>query len=138
RINDCVVPRMEPCSCGRGLPLLGTIEGRTGDVFYLPNGDAVPGVALTNRVLKVCPGLKKTQVVQETVNDLRVRYVPGPGFDPSQLEVLRTGLRKFFPDQVRLTFEKVADIERERSGKTRFCISNVVPPAGPRLQAAKG
>jgi len=138
RINDCVVPRMEPCSCGRGLPLLGTIEGRTGDVFYLPNGDAVPGVALTNRVLKVCPGLKKTQVVQETLNDLRVRYVPGPGFDPSQLEVLKTGLRRFFPEQVGLTFEKVADIERERSGKTRFCISNVVPPAGPCLLAGKG
>ncbi|HUI59925.1 MAG TPA: hypothetical protein VLX90_06870, partial [Steroidobacteraceae bacterium] len=52
RINDCVVPGGEECPCGRGLPLLGRIEGRTTDTFRLANGDVVPGVALTNRVLQ--------------------------------------------------------------------------------------
>jgi phenylacetate-CoA ligase len=138
RINDCVLPCTEPCSCGRGLPLIGRIEGRTTDVFRLANGDVIPGVALTNRVLKVCPALKKTQVIQETVKDFRVRYVPGPGFDPSQLDLLRTSLRKFFPEQVSFTFEQVGDIERERSGKTRFCISRVADPTGRRVQAIQG
>jgi phenylacetate-CoA ligase len=130
RINDCVLPCREACSCGRGLPLIGTIEGRTTDVFRLANGDVIPGVALTNRVLKVCPALKKTQVIQDTVKDFRVRYVPGAGFDPSQLELLRANLRRFFPEQVSFTFEQVADIERERSGKTRFCVSRVAGPRG--------
>jgi phenylacetate-CoA ligase len=136
RINDCVLPgATQVCPCGRGLPLIGRIEGRTTDVFRLANGDVIPGVALTNRLLQVCPALKKTQVIQETVEDFRVRYVLGPGFDSSQLEFLTTKLRKFFPEQVSFTFEQVADIERERSGKTRFCISRVADPAGRRVQA---
>ena len=126
QIGDCTLLGAEACSCGRGYPIIRPITGRTTDLFRLANGDVVPGVALTNRVLQVCPGLRKTQVVQETFTDFRVRYVPGPGFDYSELESLRANLEKFFPHEVlRWTFERVVDIERERSGKTRFCISHV-------------
>ena len=125
RINDCALLGAEACACGRGYPLIRQITGRTTDVFRLPNGDFVPGVALTNRVLKVCPGLKKVQVIQEAPDYFRVRYVPGADFGPADLDLLRANLKKFFSDIVQWTFERVADIERERSGKTRFCISNV-------------
>ncbi len=125
RINDCALLGAEACACGRGYPLIRQITGRTTDVFRLPNGDFVPGVALTNRVLKVCPGLKKVQVIQEAPDYFRVRYVPGADFGPADLDLLRANLKKFFSDIVQWTFERVEDIERERSGKTRFCISNV-------------
>lgn len=128
RINDCVMSGPESCPCGRGYPLIRQIVGRTTDVFRLPNGDVVPGVALTNRVLQVCPGLKKVQVIQETQQDFRVRYVPGPGFGPAHLDLLKANLRKFLPDRLEWTFEQVAEIQRERSGKTRFCISYVGRP----------
>jgi phenylacetate-CoA ligase len=138
RINDCTLLSGETCGCGRGYPLMRQITGRTTDVFYLPSGDVVPGVALQNRVLKVCPGLKKIQVIQETLGSFLVRYVPGVNFESADLDLLRTNLRKFFPEQVSFTFEKVADIERERSGKTRFCISHVADPTGRRVQAIQG
>ena len=125
RINDCALKGAEACACGRGYPLIRQITGRTTDVFHLPNGDFVPGVALTNRVLKVCPGLKKVQVIQEALDFFRVRYVPGADFGPADLDLLRANLKRFFSDIVQWTFERVADIERERSGKTRFCISHV-------------
>jgi len=129
RVNDCVVPRESGCPCGRGLPLLGRIEGRTTDTFRLATGDVVPGVALTNRVLKVCPGLQKVQVIQDTTADFRIRYVAGVGFEATDLDHLRSNLRNFFPADVRWAFERVPDIEREPSGKTRFCISHVPRPA---------
>jgi phenylacetate-CoA ligase len=125
RINDCAVPDEKPCDCGRGYPLIRQFTGRTGDVFVLANGDRVPGVSLTNRVLQVCPGLKKVQVIQETIECFRVRYVPGPGFATTDLDLLGKNLGRFFPQPLSITFEKVGDIERERSGKTRFCISRV-------------
>jgi len=125
RINDCALLGPEQCACGRGFPLLGQITGRVTEVFHLANGDAVPGVALTNRVLQVCPGLKKVQIIQETQQDFRVRYVPGPGFGQADLDLLRANLTRFLPGRIEWTFEPVADIERERSGKTRFCISYV-------------
>jgi phenylacetate-CoA ligase len=125
RINDCAIVASNPCSCGRGFPLIKNIVGRTTDNFVLPNGSVVPGVSLTNRVIQVCPGLEKLQVVQNTLHDFHVRYVPGPNFNASDLEMLKSKLRVFFPDPLEWTFERVAEIERERSGKTRFCISRV-------------
>jgi phenylacetate-CoA ligase len=125
RANDCVVRDLEVCRCGRGYPLIGRIVGRTGDVFQLRNGDRVPGVALTNRVLKVCPGLLKTQVIQESFDEFRIKYIPGPQFSNKDLDSLRANLRRFMPDIAEWTFEKVDEIPRERSGKTRFCISRV-------------
>jgi len=124
-INDCAIVAPNTCSCGRGFPLIKSIVGRTTDNFYLPNGSVVPGVSLTNRVIQVCPGLKKLQVVQNTLHDFHVRYVPGPNFNVFDLELLKSKLRVFFPDPLEWTFEQVAEIERERSGKTRFCISHV-------------
>ena len=99
------------------------IVGRTVDNFHLPNGSVVPGVALTNRVLQVCPALAKTQIIQESIDGFRIRYVPGPNFSNQEIDMLRENLSRFMTDAVQWTFEEVSDIPRERSGKTRFCIS---------------
>jgi len=125
RINDCAMVGPETCPCGRGYPLVRKIIGRTTDNFRLHDGSIIPGVVLPYRVLQVCPGLKKIQLVQETVHDFRLLYVPGPCFGRDDLELLRTNLGKFFPADVRWSFEQVKDIPREPSGKTRFCISKV-------------
>lgn len=125
RINDCVIAASAPCPCGRPFPLIKKIIGRTTDNFYMANGDVVPGVALTNRVIQVCPGLKKMQVIQKTERDFLIRYVPGDGFAESDLQFLRSKLRSFLPYPIQWTFEQVPEIARERSGKTRFCISYV-------------
>ena len=129
RVNDCVLAGPEECKCERGYPLVRQIIGRTGDVFQLPNGDRIPGVAFTNRVLKVCPGLAKTQIIQESLTEFRIRYVPGRGFSNTDLDLLRTNLQAFVAGGIEWTFEQVAEIPRERSGKTRFCISRVHPAA---------
>jgi len=129
RVNDCVVPSEFPCSCGRGYPLIKKIIGRTTDIFVLPDGSKVPGVALTNRVLQVCPDLKKTQVIQEEIGRFRLRYVPNERFDRTGLQGLKDNLKKFFPQDLQWEFEEVNDIQRESSGKTRFCISKVTLPS---------
>lgn len=134
RINDCVaadavVP--EACDCGRGYPLLPPILGRSGDIFRLPDGSVVPAVAL-NRMPRLAPGIAKIQMIQETLSDFRLRYVPAADFTPADLESARRTLATFFPAQTHWTFEAVPEIPREASGKTRFCISklNVAEPAG--------
>ncbi len=128
RVNDCALPSDEACPCGRGYPLMRALEGRTTDNFYLANGDVVPGVAFTNRLIKVCPGIRKMQLVQETVNDFRIRYVPAAELKEDELTQLRNKFYEFVGGAVNLQFERVAEIEREASGKTRFAISKVRRP----------
>jgi phenylacetate-CoA ligase len=88
RINDCAVPITEKCPCGRGYAVLGAVSGRTADNFKLPSGNVVPGVSLTNRVIKTCPGLKKIQIVQDSLSEFRVRYVPSSSFSAADLRSL--------------------------------------------------
>jgi phenylacetate-CoA ligase len=124
KINDCVRPISQDCPCGRGFPKISTIVGRTTENFVLPNGDVVPGVAVTNRVIKVCPGIEKIQIEQRSEPDFLIRYQKGTTFSADDLESLQRGLRAFFGD-VAYTFQEVAEIPREASGKTRLCISHV-------------
>lgn len=126
RINDCAA-RGEMawgCGCGRGFPLLPPILGRTGDVFRLPDGSLVPGVAL-NRMPRLAPGIARIQMIQETLTRFTLRYVPADTFTAGDLDVARGTLAQFFPPGTDWSFEPVAEIPREASGKTRFCISKV-------------
>jgi phenylacetate-CoA ligase len=136
RINDCAVLAPHPCDCGRGFPLVRNIVGRTVDNFRLADGTVVPGVSLTNRVIQVCPGLSKLQIIQRSLDDFHVRYVPGPGFSQKDLSELSQKLYRFFPIPLNWTFEEVKEIAREKSGKTRFCISYVSDVAAASSGAA--
>lgn len=131
RINDCVAAPPDPaapCACGRGFPKLPPLLGRVSDVFQLPDGTLVPGVSLTGRV--VIPNIVQMQVIQEGVGQFRLRYVPGPAFAPENLAALRRRLQDFLPGDLHWEIESVQAIEREASGKTRFCI-NRIPLARP-------
>ena len=109
------------------------VIGRTTDLFQLANGDKIPGVSLTNRVLQACPSLKKLQILQETLTDFAVRYVPGSAFSPADLIFLQNKLRGLLAGDLNWRFERVHDIPDEPSGKTRFRISRVVKPAAPEI-----
>ena len=140
RINDCVYPRSPICACGRGFPLIGKIEGRITDNFYLPNGDLVPGVSLTNRVIKTASGIKKMQVIQERLDRFVIRYVPDAAFTPTSIPELTKKFHAFLGSGIEFEFTQVDEIPRERSGKTRLCISKVTPPArnAPQPQPVEG
>jgi phenylacetate-CoA ligase len=125
KINDCALLGTEHCSCGIGYPLIQQIVGRITDNFSLPNGDVVPGVSLTNRVIQVCPGIRKIQVIQETQCHFRLRYVAGPTFGRDDLTRVREKLDLYFGASITWSFERAEEIPREKSGKTRMCISRV-------------
>lgn len=125
RINDCALLGQEQCSCGRGYPLIHRITGRTADVFCLANGNRIPGISLHRVITEECPGLRKIQIIQETLEAFRVRFVPSKTFSEGDVATLKGRLGQRFGESVHWTFDRVQDIERERSGKTRFCISRV-------------
>lgn len=124
RINDCALPAEGACACGRGYPLIREIVGRTTDNFYLPDGTVVSGVVLPGRILKVCPGIRKMQIIQETYTTFRIRYIPGPGFVMADLKGVAAKLQQYV-GEVEVEFDAVTEIPREPSGKTRFFISRV-------------
>jgi phenylacetate-CoA ligase len=114
-----------PCGCGRVLRRIAAIEGRLTDLIVLPGGRKVPGVSLTNRVVKDFLEISELQIVQRTLTSFLVRFVRGPDFNPASLEAFSRSFFTLLDLRVDISFEEVAQIPRERSGKVRFVISDV-------------
>jgi phenylacetate-CoA ligase len=74
RVGDIGVLDDKTCSCGRGLPLLKSIEGREADCFTLPGGQLItPKTIMT--VIQGTPGVSRYQAVQESMNQVRIELM---------------------------------------------------------------
>jgi len=114
------------CPCGRGLPLIVPTDGRAVDYFSLPAGGQVSPYTLTCSVETV-PGIRQYQIVQEALDRVVVRVIPGGELPAEAREALRRALSPSLP-HVEVRVEVVESLPRERSGKFRVVRSDV-PPA---------
>jgi phenylacetate-CoA ligase len=133
RVGDCgrVRPADELCSCGRSLPLMASIDGRTDDILYTPDGRRVYRM---NPVLYGLP-LREAQFVQEAVNRMRVRVVPAAGFGTASEQALAARIRERMGD-VGVLVEEVSAIPRTATGKFRLVICQM--PAAEREAVLAG
>lgn len=114
------------CGCGSGLPVMSPAAGRVGDLMVLPDGKVLFGFWLPGCIAKESPGLKQIQVIQEDPTRFTVKYVPGDTFSQNDLDsVRRIFIKTACSEELTLNFEKVNDIPRDPSGKSRACISKV-------------
>lgn len=123
------------CACGRGLPMLAEVEGRTTDFLHLPDGRAVSGPALT-LVIADLSNVRQVQFVQRQREEVILRVVPGRGYDAEARQELQRRLDLYLKGAARLTIEEVDAIPTEVSGKYRF-VKSELDPSG-RSKAAGG
>jgi len=114
------------CPCGIGLPVLRSLDGRTTDVFTLPDGSLVPGVSLTGRVIGANPRVKQLQIIQEEISRIRVNIIKTEDFTNQDFLSLKQNLRNYFPENVDIDFLFVTDLEKDKSGKIRFCANRIL------------
>jgi len=112
-----------PCPCGRTLPRLAMIEGRVDDVLYTRDGRRIGRL---DPIFKANLPLREAQVVQETLDRIRVRYVPAPGFTPGAGHAIVEGIRARM-GTVDVILEEVAEIPRTANGKFRAVMCSLTP-----------
>ncbi len=115
------------CSCGRTLPILKEISGRTTDFVYSSDGVAMHGLALVY-VLREQHGVEAFRIVQESLQRTAVYVVPGADYTPTVTAKIVAGLRARLGAGVDIAIHCVDEIPPERSGKFRYVVSNVKPP----------
>jgi phenylacetate-CoA ligase len=126
RIRDrgSIAPPTEMCACGRTLPVLGSLDGRIDDVVYTSDGRRVGRL---DPVFKGDLPVKEVQIVQEAYGQLRIIYVPAPGFDQAAMSSITERLRdRLGPIEVQ--FEAVQKIPVGPNGKFRAVISKIPSP----------
>lgn len=124
RTGDVGALSDEPCRCGRTLPVLQDIQGRTTDFVVAEDGTIMHGLALIY-VLRDIPGIDRFKVVQESRGYTHVLLVPGPSFDSKRLPGIEQGIKARLGAGVRVELEMVQRIPPEASGKFRYVVSKV-------------
>jgi phenylacetate-CoA ligase len=125
RTGDVGVLDERVCACGRGLPLIKEIQGRTTDFVIAQDGTVMHGLALVY-VLRELPGIRKFKIVQESVDHTRVLLAVDTNFDSANEARIRAGIAQRLGERVRVDVDRVADIPAEASGKYRYVVSKAV------------
>jgi phenylacetate-CoA ligase len=124
RTGDVGALSDEPCACGRTLPLLGKIEGRSTDFILAADGTVMHGLALIY-VVRALPGIAAFKIVQESLDYTRVLVVPGAGYEAANVQAIEHGIGRRLGEGVRVEVSEVGEIPPERSGKFRYVVSRV-------------
>ena len=111
------------CACGRTLPLLQDIQGRSTDFVVAEDGTVMHGLSLIY-VLRDLPGIRSFKVVQESRALTRVLLETEPDFDPALVEQVRAGFRQRLGQNVQVEVDLVDHIPAEKSGKFRYIVSH--------------
>jgi phenylacetate-CoA ligase len=126
RTGDVGVLDGEACPCGRGLPVLREVQGRSTDFVVAANGTVMHGLALIY-TLRDLPGVERFRIEQMSLRETHVKVVPGPGFDELARERIRRDFKARLGDSVQVRVEEVDAIAPEASGKFRYVLSHVKP-----------
>lgn len=131
RVGDrgTLAPPDDRCSCGRTLPLLVSIEGRIDEVLYTPDGRRIGRL---DPVFKADLPIREAQIIQETLNRVRVRCVLAPGFSHEAESTIIERVRERM-GSIEVIVEPVDKIPRSANGKFRAVICQVSAEERQRL-----
>lgn len=79
------------CNCGRGLPVLRRILGRSRNILRLPDGTMRWPTLGTGELLNVAP-IRRIKVTQKTLTDIEVRLIAARRLSESEMAALRQHL----------------------------------------------
>jgi phenylacetate-CoA ligase len=111
---------------------MGSIEGREDDLLYTIDGKTIGRL---DPVFKSRLPIREAQIVQEAVELIRVRYVPGPGFGQSHRQSLIRSVQDRM-GAVKVVLDEVDFIPRASNGKFRAVICNLSPAERERIRRA--
>lgn len=121
-VGDRGVPSSRSCQCGRGLPLMESITGRTADFLVAEDGSKVAGISIIENSLTRFSGIRQLQIVQNMPLLLTVNLVPDTEYDQHTEDSLLVALRDMLGQAMEFEVNHVDAIAQEKSGKYRFTI----------------
>jgi phenylacetate-CoA ligase len=115
-IGDAGKPTDEICSCGRGLPLIKSVDGRVTDYIRAGDGRFVPGPAFIYFFSDL--PVRKYQIVQKEPYRLIIKIVKESNYSESDDAKIRSRVNHVVGNEITVEIEHVSSIPRSlRSGK---------------------
>lgn len=124
KIGDIGIFSDKKCDCGRGLPLLEKVEGRTWDIIVGANGNRLVG---SFWLVKGIEGIKQFQIIQEKLDELILNLVVDESFTLIEKQKVLKRINENCGENMKVNIQFVDEIPTTESGKHRFIISKVSP-----------
>jgi phenylacetate-CoA ligase len=106
------------CDCGRNLPTLLGIEGRSDDVLYTSDGRKIGRL---DPVFKSNLPVREVQIIQDSLDTIRVLYVPTEAFTKSDGQAIIRRLQDRM-GPINVVLEAMETIPRSSNGKFRAVV----------------
>jgi phenylacetate-CoA ligase len=104
----------KPCQCGRGLPVLSEIKGRTSSLLKAPNGTLYAPEISTRRIFELC-GAREWQLDQKGEDNFVLKLKAQP--NTQQKAALQNYVMGHLHDGAVVSTETVLTLQRSKGGK---------------------
>jgi phenylacetate-CoA ligase len=133
-IGDIGAPLAGLCSCGRTLPRMAMTAGRDTDFLYSPHDGSLVTGSICHELVADGPDVGQLQIIQDARDHLTIRVKTSCGGPQEGVptEYVKNVIDQIFHGTMRVTFEPVESIPREKSGKYRVCINQWLKANGGR------
>jgi phenylacetate-CoA ligase len=127
KVGDWATMSSESCACGRGLPLVASVEGRVSGFLIGSDGRRIHGEFFSH-VFWGTPWVRQFQVVQDDLSEIVVRIVPEPMPSKEAVEEVRALMQQQAGPHSTVRIEFVDDIPPGPMGKRQFIVCRVPSP----------
>lgn len=131
QLGDMAIPG-PPCQCGRSLPVLQTILGRTRNMFHYPDGTTNWPTFTETKISAVFP-VRQFQIIQKRPDLAIIRYTAPRDPKPDESKRLATAFAAGLHPELKIKLERVDMIDRHKSGKFEHALC-LFDPAAYRLR----
>ncbi len=121
---DVAAPSTKQCGCGRGLPMIESVKGRTSDFILHPDGKLIHGEYFSHAFYHM-PGIKQFQLIQKQLDEISIRVVPSKHYSDADERKIRQSIIEAL-GEVSVAIHEVDEIPPSSSGKYRFAISELI------------
>ncbi len=122
-VGDMATPTHRLCSCGRTLPLIDSLDGRTSDIIRFRDGSVLSGLVLS-AVFEHLP-IQQYQIVQLDEDNLLIRIIRERDYNQAHTDRLLRITEHHIGPHANVKLEFVEEIPVTRAGKQLFIVSNL-------------
>jgi phenylacetate-CoA ligase len=121
-LGDLAALQPEWCGCGRSLPLLSQLEGRSTDWLRSASGQLIHPQTMRG-ILREVEGIRRYQLVQERPGRVRVVTVASPEADRERIRSRVVAESRELPDPIEAEVEFSETLPRTEGGKVLTLLS---------------
>jgi phenylacetate-CoA ligase len=128
-LNDYAFAVEGACSCGRTLPRIGKIVGRSINLFRLKNGELFLPWRLYDH-LEGLTEVRQLQLIQRAIDHFIVRFVRDAPLAPEVEASIKKKITESLGGEVTVNLERVGEIARTKRGKFMAALCEISPREG--------